>query len=544
MDQLKQELKYDEIDTKFNLKKFFKTIYRGIDCKEEYIRVFQNNKTNKKDSTYSKVLFFDDIDDLIKFSTNKYTSYNNTYFTLATTSNEGGAKEHLKYRYCLGFDFDKKDNPNLTIKDIVNKFKALKIHYHIVVDSGNGFHVYVLINRTDDLKMVDEVQKTLIEKVGADKGADLKTQILRVPYTFNIKDYPKRVTIIAMDNRNSEQFRPYDIEFLYKMNCINKEVATDTQTKYTLSNTNIPKCIKNILENGSEEGNRYKDLQNIVVALRQRNKSIGEIKEVCKEWALKSNYNDNLNYRIENIYNNKHCLELNCKDCIEFNTCYSKVVSDFEFNEDEKVITLSETNLSRLKKSNRKGVKVMKSNDLLVYCILKNHSDGLTIDELLNELTYTKKKVVKNVALSERTLKDTLKSLEENSFIEVIKGNPRAGIKNIYKLKEDRTKVELTYNVSYSATYECVKGNISTEELRLYNYMRYLHHKQQRGDVKALKGNLFQINQIDLAKELGVTQGRISVMINNLLDEKLLSIWYRQPSKNNGFDFNIYRLNY
>lgn len=547
MEQLKeQELKYDIIDTQYNLKKFFKLIYRDIDFKEESIRVFQNNNNNyKKESTYSKVLFFNDIDELIKFSTNKYIRQNNTYFNLATTDGEGGAEEHLKYRYCLGFDFDKKDNPGLTAKDILNKFKKLKIHYHALVDSGNGYHVYVCINKTSNLKMVDEVQKELIKRLGADKEADLKTQILRVPYTFNIKDYPKRVKIITMDDRNSDQFRPYNIEFLYKKNCI--QVGTHEegiQSKYILNNTNIPNCIKSVIENGSEEGNRYKDLQNIVVALRQRNKTLGEITQVCKEWALKSNYDDNLNYRVENIYYNKHGLELNCKECLEFDSCYSKVISNFEFKEDEQIITLSETNMNKLKKSNRKGVKIMKSNDLLVYCILKNHNDGLTREELLNELTYTKKKVVKNVALSERTLKDTLKSLEENGFIEVIRGVKKLGIKDIYKLKEERSKVELTYNISFSVAYECIKGNISTEELRLYNYMRYLHHKKQREDVKALKGNLFQVNQIDLAKELGVTQGRISAMINNLLDEKILSIWYRQPSKNNGFDFNIYRLNY
>lgn len=543
MEQL--ELRHDIIDTQYSLKKFFKLIYRDIDFKEEYIRVFQNNNTYKKESTYSKVLFFNDIDELIKFSTNKYIRQNNTYFNLATTDGEGGSEEYLRYRYCLGFDFDKKDNPGLTAKDILNKFKKLKIHYHALIDSGNGYHVYVCINRTSNLKMVNEVQKELIKRLGADKKADLKTQILRVPYTFNIKDYPKRVKIITMDDRNSHEFRPYNIEFLYKKNCI--QVGTHEegiQSKYIFNNTNIPNCIKNIIENGSEEGNRYKDLQNIVVALRQRNKTLGEIKEVCKEWSLKSNYNDNLNYRIENIYNNKQGLELNCKECLEFDSCYNKIISNFEFKEDEKIITLSETNMNKLKKSNRKGAKIMKSNDLLVYCILKNHYDGLTREELVNELTYTKKKVVKNVALGERTLKDTLKSLEENGFIEVIKGVKKLGIKDIYKLKEDRAKVELKYNISFGATYECIKGNISTEELRLYNYMRYLHHKRQREDVKALKGNLFQVNQIDLAKELGVTQGRISVMISNLIDEKLLSIWYRQSSKNNGFDFNIYRLNY
>lgn len=186
----------------------------------------------------------------------------------------------------------------------------------------------------------------------------------------------------------------------------------------------------------------------------------------------------------------------------------------------------------------------MKPNDLLVYCILKNHGDGLNREEIQKELTYTKRKVVKNVALSERTLKDTLKSLVDNGFITVKKGVKQRGEKDLYFLKESRTKADLKYDISFSATYECVKGNISTEELRLYNYMRYLHHVKQREDNGALKGNLFQVNQVELANDLGITQGRISVMINNLIDEKLLSIWYRQQSKNNGFEYNIYRLNY
>ena len=50
--------------------------------------------------------------------------------------------------------------------------------------------------------------------------------------------------------------------------------------------------------------------------------------------------------------------------------------------------------------------------------------------------------------------------------------------------------------------------------------MRYLNNKQQREQVKSLKGNLLRVNQDDLAKDLGVTQGRISQMIENLLDEK------------------------
>ena len=114
----------------------------------------------------------------------------------------------------------------------------------------------------------------------------------------------------------------------------------------------------------------------------------------------------------------------------------------------------------------------------------------------------------------------------------------------MYKLINTRNKVELTYNISFGATFECVKGNISTDELRLYNYMRYLQHKEQRENPKALKGNLFQMTQRDIAKDFGTTQGGISQMINNLLEEKLISIWYRQTSNNNGFDYYVYTLNY
>ena len=529
----------DILDKKYEIKKFFKTIYREIEP-AEYIRVFQNNK----DDTYKKVTFYNDIDEIVNYCSSKYNYGCNTYFELATTDGVKGAEVNLKYRYCLGFDFDKKDlGSAFNHKDIVNRFIDLKIYCHCIVDSGNGYHAYIMINKTNDFNKVNEVQKVLCEKLGADKKAIKPTQVLRVPFTYNVKNQPKEVKIVHLADRNDDKFKPYDIEFLYKKNC-NKVLADDKKIRFTLSNTNIPKCIETVLKNGSVDGDRYKDLCNIVVALRLRNKTLSDIKEVCKEWALKSDYDDNLIYRIEHIYNNKHSLELNCKECSEFNNCYNKVVSDFVYSDDDKIITISETHMSKLKSSNRKGAKLMKSNDLLVYGVLKLHSDGLTRDEILQELTYTKKKKVINVALGEKTLRTALKSLIENGFVEVIKGNARQGIKDLYIVKESKSKVELTYNISYSATYECVKGNITSEELRLYNYMRYLHHKEQRENPSALKGNLFQVNQTVLAKELGVTQGRISQMLENLIDEKLVGIWYRQPSKNNGFEYNIYRLIY
>ena len=96
----------DNLDKQILIKKFFKTIYRGIDLEEEQIRIFQNDQKE----TYSKVTYFNDIDDLVNFSISKYNYYNNTYFTLATTDKEGGKEENLKYRYCIALIFNQSKN--------------------------------------------------------------------------------------------------------------------------------------------------------------------------------------------------------------------------------------------------------------------------------------------------------------------------------------------------------------------------------------------------------------------------------------------------
>lgn len=536
----------DILDKQFKIKKFFKTVFRDIDFNKEKIRVFQSNK----DNTFNKVNYFNDIDELVSFSTNNNNYNLNTYFQLATIdiNAEDGKEENLKYRYCLSFDFDKKDlGEGFNHKDIVNRFKELKIYCHCIIDSGNGYHAYIVLNKTADIEKVGKVQGALCRRLGADKNAIKKTQILRIPYTYNVKgDKAKTVRIVHLEDRNSKLFRAYDINFLYEKNCIVKaddNIKNDTTIKYALNNTNIPKCITDILKSGSEEGNRYKDLQNIVVFLRQRNKDLGTIKDVCKEWAIKSNYSDSLEYRVENICNNKNSLELNCSDCEYYNDCYSKVVSDFCYSNNYDVFILENKLSKQLKNSNRKGVKVLNGNELLIINVLKNNLDGLYKSEIVKKITYKKK-----CRLSDKTIIETLKSLEDKGIITVTKGNARQGIEHFYTINTIRSKEEEKINVSYLATSMCICRLITPTELQLYHHMRYLHHKQQRNDSNALKGNLFQFNQRDLAKSFygndkAENQGNISVMINNLLECHILDIWDRKISKNNSFEYYIYRLN-
>lgn len=534
----------DILDKQMKQKQFFKTIF-GVAVGEgnnllnnQYIRIYQSNKTDNIDygKIINKVEFFNNIDDLVQYCSIN-TKNMNTYFNLSLTNGKSGQTEDLKERHVLSWDFDKKHlGEDFSHIDIIENFKNLNLWYHCLVDSGHGYHTYICIEPTDDIDKVVEVTKAIGNRISADKDAMKPTQLLRVPYTFNIKNKIKQVNIINLYPKDT--IKRYNINDLYNRFCTTEQSKSieDKAIKYTLNNTNLQPCIVDILQSGSKDGSKNYDLQKIVVSLRSRNKKISEILYTCKEWNSKSEnkFSDNeLEYQVNYMYENLRIAEFKCQGCKYNLNCWNRIESDFNYGEGEILLSMSETHTKTLKKSNRKGAKCMESNDLLVYCILKNHSDGLYREELIKEMTYKNK-----CLFSDKTLTKALTNLEENGFIEV-SGKPK-----LYKIKDIRTKSELVYDIGYGAAYECVKGNISTEELRLYNYMRYLHHKQQREEPGALKGNLLQVNQIKLAEDLGVTQGRISQMIDNLLQEKLLSIWYRQKSKNNGFEYNIYRLNY
>lgn len=524
----------DKLDRLYERKKFFMALYQealgdGNNLKEnQHIRVFQKN------DNFSKVSFFFNVDDLNNYiENNRYNA--NTYFTLGTTDGEYGTNENLMYRYCLAWDFDKKDFDKLDSKDIMFFFKSIGLWFHALIDSGNGYHAYMFIEKTNDFAKVEAITKAIGEKLGADEKAMLSTQILRIPYSFNVKnDKPKQVNIIKLFEKDT--IKRYCIDDLYKRFCVDNN--TNEQYKniqHAFNTLNIVPCVQSILNNGSLEGERNSNLQKIIVTLRRMNKDLKEIHYICNEWNSKCTPSMNeheLKYQVEYIYENVDRCSYDCKDCANKGRCFAVVESDF-FHLDETLLTMSESVIKYCKKS-RKGVRDMTGNELLIYSTLKLHEDGLYTNEIVKEITYKGK-----ARLSEPTLIKTLKELLDDEFI-ICKRDKQG---NFYKINDVKSKIELTYTVGYSATLSCIKKDITTDELRLYNYMRYLQHKQQREGTTKLKGNLFQIDQRDLANDLGTSQCKISNMIKNLINEKLVSIWYRGKSKNNQYDFNIYRLN-
>lgn len=535
----------DKIDKMYEIKKFLKTIYnQGIGdgsnlVENQYLRVFQNDK----DKTFSKVNFFNNIDDMVKYCADKSMGVN-TYFELATTTGESGTEQDLLYRYCLGFDFDKKDfEDSFSYKDIMFKFKELGLWYHAIVDSGNGFHVYVMINKTNDLNKVGKVQEILCDKLNADKHAIKVSQLLRIPYTFNVKsEKAKMVRVVHLFDKST--IKPYSIDKLYsrfytaKEQEKEKEISNRNST-YTIKTSNLPICINMILDNGSEEGNRNADLQKIIVSLRVRNRSLNDIKHIANEWNNKNTTplsENELNYQTTYIYENVKNVSYDCKNCSSCSACWDRIDSDFTYSDDDELLIMAEKHSKDLKHKKRKDAKVMSGNELFIYNVLLNNKDRkLNIDDITGLITYKKK-----CAMSLKTLRETLSNLVDSKYISKTVGVKKLGIKDIYEITQVKSKVDDEITISYFCTLAVIWNVISCEELRLYTYMRHKHHLLIKEGKE--KGNILRINQIELAEDLGITQPRISTMISNLIESKILDIWENKIN-DKGFVYYTYRLN-
>lgn len=523
----------DKFDFMYKRKQFFMTLYEPVLGEHNTLIDNQQIRIFQKNDTFSKVSFFNNIDDLNEFiESHKFGV--NTYFTLSTTDNESGSEEHLQSRTCIAFDFDKKDFDKLDTKDIIFFFKKIGLWFHALISSGNGFHVYMFIEKTNDMEKVLEVTKAIGQKLGADEKAMLSTQILRVPLSFNIKeDKSKQINIIQLFEKST--IKRYNINKLYNQFCRDTKDIGNKNTEFVLNNHNILPCVKSILENGSTLGERNSSLQKIVVTMKRMNKSFNDTLYLCKEWNNKCipiMSGHELDYQVKYMYESLDRCNYDCKDCEHKSNCFSTIESDFVFDQNEEMISIEYKIAKKLKYSNRS--EIMGGNELLILNILKHFNKELSMSDILKHLTYKDK-----CRLSEKTIRETLKFLEDTKYISKYKGIKKLGLPDKYKFNHINSSMDTIFSMSYFPTLICIYGIITTDELRLYTHMRYkndISNKENKSN-----GNIFRINQEELAKDLNTTQARISIMINNLIESKILEIWETKRT-DRGFYYYVYRL--
>lgn len=510
------------------LRNVFPTLEAG-----EYITIVRINDS-KTEEIRCKT-----IDEVVNYCARKDKYFYNTYYTLSTTDGLGRATSNLKSRACLCWDFDKKDlGQDFNVKDILHLFKSIRLYYHAIIDTGHGYHVYVFIEPTTDLEAVEAVQKAVAIRLNADIKATLKTQLMRLPGTVNIKDnnkLPVKIVYLADD----EKIKRLPIAH-YQYNYVTERYKTNnTNISWAMRDDRLPQCVRDILERGSKIGERNADLQILVVALKRLGKSEAEIRAIVSEWLENTEKMEDLDYQLHYMYENLYNGCLNCKDCPHRSECYVRetVVKPPDYP----VLKIPDRDLLKIKNSRikKKGKKYMNGNMLIIYSILLRHNKGLFKDELTEELTYKnpEKGIKAKCCMSDKTIRTTLKELEENGFIVVT----TIDRKKFYKAKPNYVKDDMKTEISYLAALQCIKGCISTQELELYCYIKYLNKMAPK--KKGQDPYSIYINQEGLANVLGIDQSRISKMIKNLLNEKLMSIDYRSKSSNNNFMYNVYLLN-
>lgn len=533
MTKTEKSKKLDYIDKMYLQKKFFLELYRPLivdfnDLRdnENIILCFLNKATGYMEEQKA----FNNIDDLLLYlSKSKRVAYCETYFNLYTSATENRKKEDIKTSCFLAFDFDKGDfeekGIDLNIDYIQSKFLENGLYYNMLVNSGNGYHAYILIEPTTDLDLVVSVTKEIAKRLGSDPNACKSTQILRIPYTYNNKQLQEGIKKIVPIIYQDETPKRKNIH-----NLANKLLKKEEKIKTYKGNKSCMK-LNDLITKPCEGTSRHEEFVWLYAKLLQLNTTKGQIR-VALEKFQDLNKLEDYDYQVEYLETNGKPLA-NCKECKYKKECVKVIESDFEYSETDQLIDTTETTIKRCKK---KGAKNMNGNMLVVYALLKVYYEGISQKEILEQLSKNKNK---KPCMSKPTLIKVLNEMEQMELIEAQK----EGRNKLYKLnsKVDETRrEEYKFSINYACANMVIQGIISSEDLRLYCFMRYLHNVENRIGKKT--GNVFNIRQTELAEKYGDDQGNISKAINRLLDVGILGIHYRGISSNNNREYYIYKL--
>lgn len=230
----------------------------------------------------------------------------------------------------LYLDFDDENNINNAREDIIHTLSFFKIVYQIPSDqlriyfSGNkGFHLVVPkeILGIEPNKNLNGIFKTIAEQINRfslHKTVDLKIydnrRLFRVPNSINSKTnlYKIMITDNELENLSindiydlAKQPRFMNIDINNSLNpvahsqylkAIDEYVKEEKTKNYKNKNFRyrntlkvMPECIKNILENGAEEGSRNITIACLTSYYMSCGKTLQETIDLINDWNSRNN---------------------------------------------------------------------------------------------------------------------------------------------------------------------------------------------------------------------------------------------------------------
>ncbi len=250
---------------------FLKVLFDGVD-KENYIdiRTFELIKDEPKPKF--KEQFFErikDIDRLTKLLNTDHFKNLNVHFGVCPRYRKGtGTEKDVKVLQALYCDIDckRKDKPNLPTKEeALQKIKEFKIPPSIIIDSGQGYHLYWLLSEPINIKNntytlhLRGMLAGLSKALGGDiAGKDL-CRCLRVPNTFNFKPdhnggLPVKIIKFEPDIKyDIKQFKEFHIKQEEKV--LGKTAIEKEKIKGWISNLDdivLPDSFKELLKSNKK----------------------------------------------------------------------------------------------------------------------------------------------------------------------------------------------------------------------------------------------------------------------------------------------------
>lgn len=480
---------------------------------------------NNPNTNFSRQLFFSTYEEglaLIK----KYKR-NNCYIGLATTVTECYKTELLLNRNVIVVDIDEEDLP---ISDIYYMCKRIGLFTHMVVNSGRGWHLYFKLEGSYPIKDIVEVNRHITSLFKADIKACSSTQIIRVPFTMNLK-VNKYSSIVT----NSNPIRGYDLNTLRNHRIVEfKKSDTDIE----IDNVEDLFCFNQIVRHGASKGFRNNSLMFISTTCKYAN--LSEHKALQYAYEFNDNCEEKLSKNeikrvVKSIYDNPSfikpcCIDTGQKLCslkCKYKDITSKdifILSDISL--DDKVVGLTKKHIINYQTVKGKGKKIMlevlTGTELTVMALLK----------VCNTKFFTKEDISDFLKISKPTISKALKTLKEKNIVystkQQIDGSKKPTELYTYNFdfeKYNKEIIHLNTNLFVAKMQKIIKDN----DLKVAIALRYLIANNQTVTLE------------DISYLTGIPMTNVSKCIGHLKESNLVIV---DKIKSNRSICNSYQLFY
>ena len=466
-----------------NLKRFFNNTFGEL-SQEEYIVLvaMENGKVVKQ-------IFVKDFYEILHFCKIYELSYD-LYFGLATTDGKGRRSENLLSASMIALDFDFANQAVPLANDFTESIRnRIKVQISQVVNSGHGYHIYIPIAKTNDIKKWNEITQRLGSILGADPNALLRTQIMRIPFTTNHKNSlnPERVRLVYSNRNHPASLAKLE---LIIRNC---EDLKGRNTRYRGNRY----CIQKLLQ-GVEKGNRNFALGRIICYFKSLKLSKSEMWEkVCdmnklnkpplSETELERTFEA---YYCGN-YNLNGCFQSRPDKCIQLKKFCKQTLCDYYNTPMSQRVDKSVTHIKIPRKLIEKSVlDSLSGNELALLLYSSFQGNVISKTEIYNSGLFSRPSIVKY-----------MKSLEDKGYICV----------NVKDIKLSRS-IEYSKNISVSADVEnrILTGDLKGNNLKVYLYIVNLNYYHQTPTNR------------DIASAMGIDKSNICEYVNSLVNMELI----------------------